>query len=210
MRNLFLAMAVLISACGSASEEDTAVVEMFKAYQSALLQDDGSAAVDFLSDRTVGYYTDMIAKARSMPEDALRKESFLDRFTVLRLRDTFKPEHLATMTGKELLVYAIEQSWIDKEGTALYQVQKVILKDDFAAIRMKRGDVEIPFPFEAYKEDQRWKLDLTSVFVPANLGFVQQAEASGLTEDEFINQILVALGSSDGLTDDLWVPAEAR
>ena len=56
------------------------------------------------------------------------------------------------MTGEELLVYAIEQSWIDKEGTALFEVQRVTLRDDFAAIRNAERRAEIPFPFEAYNE----------------------------------------------------------
>lgn len=210
MRTFLLALAVFVSACAGADRNDQAVIEMFEGYQSALLEDDGAKAVDYLSDTTVAYYSDAIAKAISMPEDALRQESFLDRFTVLRIRDTFDAEELASMTGEELLVYAIEQSWIDKEGTALFEVQRVSLRDNFAAIRMSRDGAEIPFPFEAYNEDGRWKLDLTSVFAPANLGFVQQAEASGLTQDQFIHQILVALGSADGLTDELWLPIEIR
>lgn len=210
MRVLILALAVFVSACTVASEEDTGVSEMFKSYQASLLEDDGAAAVEFLSERTVNYYSEMVSKAVSMPEDGLRKESFLDRFTVLRLRDTFEPERLSTMTGEELLIYAIEQSWIDKEGTALYEVHKVTVRDDFAAIRMKRDGTEIPFPFEAYNENGTWKLDLTSVFEPANLGFVQQTQASGLTEDEFIHQILIALGSANGLTEQLWQPTDTR
>jgi len=208
MKTFLLVLAVFVSACAGAGENDPAVVEMFEGYQSALLEDDGAKAVDFLSEKTVDYYSGIVSKAISMPEDALRQESFLDRFTVLRIRDTFDAKQLATMTGEELLVYAIEQSWIDKEGTSLFQVQRVTLKDDFAAIRMKRDGVEIPFPFEAYNEEGRWKLDLTSVFAPANLGFVQQAEASGQTQDEFIHQILVALGSANGLTEELWLPSE--
>ena len=66
---------------------------MFEGYQSALLEDDGAKAVDFLSEKTVGYYSDIVSKAISMPEDALRRESFLDRFTVLRIRDTSTPSN---------------------------------------------------------------------------------------------------------------------
>lgn len=207
MRNLFLILIVFVVACAGVNEEDLAVADMFESYQSSLLKDDGDIAVEYLSERTVQYYSDMVTKALSMQEDTLRNESFLDRFTVLRLRDTFRPDQLADMTGKELLVYSIEQSWIDKEGTALYEVQKVTTKDNFAAIRMRRGTVEIPFPFEAYKENGRWKLDLTSVFAPANIGLVQQVKNSGLTEDEFLDQILIALGSAEGLTDELWNPS---
>jgi len=145
-----------------------------------------------------------------MPQDTLQKESFIDRFTVLRLRDEIEPGQLATMTGKELLIYAIERSWIDKEAVAEYEIQKITLKDDFAAIRLTKGDVEVAFPFEAYKEDGRWALDLTPGFQLTNLWFVQQAEEAGLTEDEFINRILIGLGSSEGLTDELWIPSEAQ
>lgn len=210
MRTFLLVFLVLLSACADTDENVPAVIDMFKGYQSALLEDDGVTAVGFLSDKTVAYYSDAIVKANTMSEDELRQESFLDRFTVLRVRDTFDSEQLATMTGEQLLVYAIEQSWIDKEGTALFQIRRVTLNNDFAAIRMTRDGAEIPFPFEAYNEDGRWKLDLTSVFAPANVGFVQQAEASGLTQDQFMHQVLIALGSADGLTADLWLPAQTQ
>ena len=182
---------------------------MFTEYQSALLRDDGGAALQYLSDRTVKYYDAMLSGARSMPEGELRELLFLDRFTILRLRSTFDTNQLATLTGKELLVYAVEQSWIDKVGTALFEVQEVRVKDDFAAIRMLRDDVEIPVAFEAYRESGKWKLDLTSVFEFANLGFVQQVESLGMTEDEFIDQILKALGHSKGLSDELWIAKQS-
>lgn len=210
MRRHFLTLILLISACATVDEEHAILVKTFKGYQSSLLQDDGNIAVGFLSDRTVQYYADLVTRARFMPEESLRKEPFLDRFLVLKIRDEFEPDQLAALTGQELLTYAIKHSWIDKEGTAKLEVHKITVKGDFAAIRLKQGNKKIPVPYDAYKEDGKWALDLTSTLGQLNVLFAQIAAEAGWTEDEFIDQTLIGSGSSEGLTDKLWIPPEAQ
>ena len=207
MRWFITALLVLVASCGNSKSDELAVREMFVSYQSALLRDDGSEAVNYLSQRTIDYYAELLEHARLTPEDELRGELFMDRFTVLRLRSEFDSRKLSELSGEEVLEYAIEEAWIDKEGTALFEVQQVRIRDDFAAITFTRDGIEVPVIFEAYRESGSWKLDLTSVFAVANYAFVQQIEDSGLTEDEFIDEIFKALGHSDGLTAQLWMPA---
>lgn len=201
-----LLFAFLIFSCSARSEQEIAVQRMFEDYQSALLSQDEDVAANLVSSKTINYYSSMLENARNSTKEEIKSFSFLDMMVVIRIRAEFSAEEINNMTGMSLLQHGIEQGWIDKESTSKFKVTKVTIKDEYAAINFKSGTQNVPFAFDAYKENEIWKLDLTSVFPYVNIALEKQISDAEMTREQMLDLILKGLGYGEGLQESFWKP----
>jgi hypothetical protein len=80
-----------------------------------------------------------------------------------------------------------------------------MIKSDTATTKIKKNGQIAPFGFTFRKENNQWKLDLTSIFPVSQIAFQQAIEESGMSEDEFVFYLVEAVSESK-VEESVWNP----
>ena len=110
------------------------------------------------------------------------------------------------MTGREIIVYAVAQGWIDKDGAASIRLGDFAVKGDFASGGLLGNGGEVsPFRLEFLREDGEWRLDLAEMLKIARFGIDYAVQQTGMSEEEFLLFVLeYSSGRKPG--PEIWSP----
>jgi hypothetical protein len=187
--------------------EVKAVKASFDNYKQAILNDKGEEAVQYVDSRTINYYGDVLEKVRSADSATVNRLDLLDKVMVFSVRHRATKEDILSFDGKGLLVYAIKSGMVGKNSVVNSSIGDVTVEGTFAKGQYVSNGQKAPFNFDFYKEDNAWKVDLTSIFPTTNIVFRKLVEESGQTENEFLFSILERLtGRRPG--DEIWIPTQ--
>jgi hypothetical protein len=187
--------------------EVKAVTASFDNYKQAILNDKGEEAVQYVDSRTINYYGDVLEKVRSADSATVNRLDLLDKVMVFSVRHRATKEDILSFDGKGLLVYAIKSGMVGKNSVVNSSIGDVTVEGTFAKGQYVSNGQKAPFNFDFYKEDNAWKVDLTSIFPTTNIAFRKLVEESGQTENEFLFSILERLtGRRPG--DEIWIPTQ--
>jgi hypothetical protein len=187
--------------------EVKAVTASFDNYKQAILNDKGEEAVQYVDSRTINYYGDVLEKVRSADSATVNRLDLLDKVMVFSVRHRATKEDILSFDGKGLLVYAIKSGMVGKNSVVNSSIGDVTVEGTFAKGQYVSNGQKAPFNFDFYKEDNAWKVDLTSIFSTTNIAFRKLVEESGQTENEFLFSILERLtGRRPG--DEIWIPTQ--
>src|SRR5690606_46733 len=105
--------------------------------------------------------------------------------------------------GEGLLIYAIKEGMVGKNSVANNTIGDITIDENFAKGQLVVNGKEAPFYFHFYKEEDLWKIDLTSIFPIAETAFKKMQQDSGQEENEYLLTILEMLtGNKPG--DEIW------
>jgi hypothetical protein len=162
--------------------EVKAVTASFDNYKQAILNDKGEEAVQYVDSRTINYYGDVLEKVRSADSATVNRLDLLDKVMVFSVRHRATKEDILSFDGKGLLVYAIKSGMVGKNSVVNSSIGDVTVEGTFAKGQYVSNGQKAPFNFDFYKEDNAWKVDLTSIFPTTNIVFRKLVEESGQTE----------------------------
>jgi hypothetical protein len=207
---LFIA---LITSCESPQDkakpvdETGAVRAAFDNYKSAILNDQGEDAVKYVDSRTMKYYSDMLELVKNANEAEVNALSVVDKMMVLTVRHRTSKEDILSFDGKELLVYAIKSGMVGKNSVSDNTIGEITIDNNFAKGQLISKGQKAPFYFHFYKEDDQWKIDITSIFSVATATFENIIQESGQEENEFIFSLLeMVSGKKPG--PEVWEPVK--
>lgn len=186
-----------------------AVRQTFAEYRLALLRQDGDAAVEVLSQPTVDYYAAIQQLAVCGSEDEVRGQSLIDRMQVLLMRLRVPKGELLTMSGRETLIYAIEQGWVGRSDVASASVGDVTITNGTAVGQHVVQGQPSEAKFYFVNEEGAWKLDLLPTIQASGKAMSMLAKQHNRQEDEWLFQ-LVGLVTQRQLTDAAWEPISPR
>jgi hypothetical protein len=202
-----LFLLVLSISAFTQKSEVKAVKASFDNYKQAILNDKGEEAVQYVDSRTINYYGDVLEKVRSADSATVNRLDLLDKVMVFSVRHRATKEDILSFDGKGLLVYAIKSGMVGKNSVVNSSIGDVTVEGTFAKGQYVSNGQKAPFNFDFYKEDNAWKVDLTSIFSTTNIAFRKLVEESGQTENEFLFSILERLtGRRPG--DEIWIPTQ--
>lgn len=185
------------------SKEDAAILECFNSYKSAILNDKGEKAVDLVDSRTISYYSEILEKVKTSDSTTINSMNIMDKLMVFSIRHRTSKEDIMSFDGKQLLVYAIQQGMVGKNSVANNEVGSISVNEDFAKGQaVINGKPEELF-YHFYKEEGKWKMDLTSLFPAGTAAFELMAEQSGMEENEYLF-LLLEMTSGDEVSDSIW------
>jgi hypothetical protein len=213
---------LLLSACAGSADRDKvnadstqsgiddemeakAVVESFASYKSAILNDKGEVAVKYVDSRTISYYSKVLDLVKNADSSKVESLGLLDKLMVLIIRHKAPKEEILSFDGKGLLVYSINNGMIGKNGAANNSIGEVTVVDDFAKGQLVVSDKPTPLAFHFYKEDDQWKVDLTSAFPASEAAFQQMVDQSGQAENEYLLSLL-EMTSGKKAGSEIWQP----
>ncbi len=173
----------------SAKEAPAEVQAAFKMYRQALLDGDGEAAWSVIDSHTTRFYGQMLRDSLSLPARDLNRLDYIHRLTVLRLRTEFRKPQLQALTGRDVFVLAVTNGWISKSTVqSVPALQRVTVNGRYAQGYLP-VDPRVPALYFIY-EDSQWKLALWKTFEIANGAIRQMKQESGLSEKEFLLNML--------------------
>ena len=200
---LFVMAQLFLTACSN--NEEPAVLQSFEGYKTAILNNDGAKAYDFIDKNTRDYYALTLDRALHLSASDTKSLNIIDMMNVLLARHAIDKDELKSMDGRDFFIYATDKGWIDKERTADVNIKVASIEDNIATTHLVRAGQEAPFGFLFTKEEGQWKIDLSSVFDVSRKVMETTIDAAGMMRTEFI---FTVLETSTGHEADasLWQP----
>jgi len=187
------------------NQEEKSVVESFETYKDAILNDKGEIAVSSVDSRTLSYYSNILNQTKEADSTKLNSLGVIDKFTVLTMRHKASKEEILSFNGKGVLEYAIKNGMVGKNSVANTTIGEVIIDGDFAKGQLVKNGQKAPFYFHFYKENNIWKIDITSLFSAGVMAFKKMIEDSGKNENDFFLYILEAMTGKKP-SPEIWNP----
>jgi hypothetical protein len=202
-RSLGLLLALWTTVALADDAED--IRQVFGSYRAALLAGQGEAAAVLLSRSTHAYYDEMRRLALFGDAASVQRLSMVDQINVLLLRLRIPVDELERLSPQELIVHAVNQGWIGKNGVSNTQAGEVLTEGDVAVVHAIVGGRDAGPMFRFNREDGAWRLDLVPTMRAVNAALQTAAQAAGVSEQQFM---LGAIGSVVGrrVGPEAWVP----
>ncbi len=199
---------LVLSHCTYAQKnQEKLVKESFEKYRSAILNDRGEEAVNYVDSRTISYYADILDLVKTGDSSIVEVRSVLDKLMVFMIRHRVSKEDILSFDGRSLLIYAIESGMVGKNSVANSSLGEVTIEGDFAKGQFVANGEKAPVFFHFYKEEGQWKIDLTSLFPMSVIALDQIVQDSGENENDFLFSLLKKVtGNTPG--DEIWQPID--
>lgn len=185
-----LIFAFLLNSCSASKKEEELVRKSFENYKTAILNNKGEEAVQYLDSRTTKYFSDILTKTKNADSTEVDNLDLMDKLMVFSIRHRATKSEILSFDGKSLLIYAINEGMVGKNSVANNTVGEVAIDGNFAKGQFIANGQKTPFYFHFYKEDDKWKLDLTSIFSIGTDTFKKMQKESGLNENEYLFSLL--------------------
>lgn len=203
---LSLALIVFIS-CSAQKKEEKAVRKSFDDYKSAILNDKGEEAVNYVDSRTISYYSEILNTTINADSLTVNSLVLMDKLMVLIIRHKTTKEDILSFDGRGLLIYAIDEGMVGKNSVANSIIGEVKIDGDFAKGQLIANEQKTPIYYHFYKEKGEWKIDLTSIFSIGTMAFKKMVDESGQEENEYL-YMLLEMSTGKKPSADIWKQIE--
>ncbi|WP_299399474.1 hypothetical protein [Pelagibius sp.] len=207
MRRLPVLLLVVSLVVPSLARADAAAVDQsFQAYRTAIMASDGAKAAAVVTQGSHDLYRQYADQALTLDRSGLNALHVMDRTNVLLLRHSLDRPRMETMSGEEIIAFAVDQGWIGKEGAERLQLGDYAVAGDAATGTVLAADGRrTSFQLQFLKEAERWRLDLVSMLNITRTAIEYSVKQSGMTEDEFLFLVLeISTGRKAG--PEIWNP----
>lgn len=194
---LFLLISILFLSCQqtfaqqpTAAVEKTRVIALFDQYKEAVATENGRVAVHCISSNSITYYEQVLDHVLHANKEKLLSLPSGDLMQVLALRRAFPKTLLITLDGRKLYQTMIEHKFTEEEQLAQTTLGYIAFRDNEAKAQMiLRGKPSSVF-FYFVKEDDQWKLDLTTTVEMTSTFVENKARDSQLSVPDFLEAIM--------------------
>lgn len=189
----------------SQASDESQVRATFSRYKSAILHDNPDDALEYVDSRTVAYYSKVLDLVKHAGESDVKALPLLDKLMVLTVRHKMEREELLSFDGKSLLAQVIRTGLLGKNSVANLSVGEVIVKNDVARAQLVVDGAIAPYHFHFHREDEKWKIDLTSLFPTTSEAIRKRINESGQGENEFL-LAMIEKASGKAPEQTIWNP----
>ncbi len=187
------------------SNDSLEVKQCFNNYKQAILVSDGEEAIKWVDEHTLQYYEEILSFSLSADSSAIQERTLMDKLTILSIRHRVPKEEVLKMSGDDFFKYAINEGMVGKNSVMNIEIGEVSIEGEFATGNIVASGQKSPLNFHFYKEEDAWKIDLTSIFQVSNAGLSSMIKSNGMTENEFIFSSLEML-TGKKVEDSIWEP----
>ncbi len=205
MRRLLVLLFLLLPLPATAEPIDD-VKESFLAYKTAILEADGDTAADVVTQNSREYFRDLADHALTLDRAGLHEIHLTDRLYAMLLRHNLDRTTLQSMSGSEVVSYAVDEGWIGRNGASQLRLGHYEIEGDHASGTILRQDgLKSSFKMEFVREGGRWLLDLVALMKLTRTAFEYAVQQSGLSEDDFV-MLMLEQGTGRKPSPDIWSP----
>lgn len=204
-----LAGACTLSCSQPSAAEIKAVRAALASYGQALLDEDGKRATRHVDRETIDYYGRMLDAALDGKPADIRAMRPFDKMMVLRIRTSLEPSVVENMTASDLFALGVDKGWIGRTSARRMKIGKVTFTENEARGTIVLDSKRAPISWLFRKEDDRWKLNLTSFLSIANRTLERSVEQQGMSVDDYVVQTLANLNGKK-IDDAAWQPMRTK
>ncbi len=187
------------------SAEQNLVKKAFTNYKTAILNNNGKKAFYCVDSNTYFYFEKMQAFAKTADSVTIDGLNIIDKIMVLSLRHRVEAKDLLTWNTQQIFEFAVNSGMVGKNSVATFTPSKVTIDKKFAKLELLASGKKNPNIFHLYKQNNAWKLDLTSIMAAGAIAFRQMLIDAGKNENEVIIQLLNAL-EQKSVSPTIWLP----
>jgi hypothetical protein len=203
---LLLLMMTLGSCRDSGPVDDVAEVRsVFDGYMQALARGDGATAADLVDQNTIDYHERMVQLARTADSTEVARLDVMERIMVLGLRMQVDRETLRRMDGRQAVALGSSAGLAGGSELAALDIGAVTVDGDRASAPIRLGGFPVPAKFHFTREQEGWRMDVTSLFDISRMAFDQMALRRGESSNEWLMELLEETSGTPPPAD-LWHP----
>lgn len=166
--------------------DEKAVLASFDAYKEAILASDGKEAVTHVDQNTLAYYSEMLELSISADSSTVDGLGLMDKLMVMTVRHRVPAEEVREMSGRAFFIYAVDEGMVGKNSVMNLEIGEVNIDGNSANGAVVSNGQPAPFGFDFHKENDSWKIDLTSIFGISETAITQMITQQGMTDTEWI------------------------
>ncbi|MEM6720791.1 MAG: hypothetical protein AAF611_15785 [Bacteroidota bacterium] len=190
----------------SSTSDKERITEVFNNFKSAILENKGTEAVSHVHKNTTGYFSYVLREAKY--SDSTEVSSFppKDKFLILLIRQFYNKEEIKKLNRKTLMAFVIDKWFIGKDDIQSLTLGKIVMdtkEENRATARIRSYDLRTPYSVDFYKENNRWKIDLSPTYADITRGLRKMINKSGMKENEFILWAIKEF-SGQAPRDNIW------
>lgn len=215
---LLLSLFVL-NACDNGAEEKMlqqkalrAEIKLVKAafakYQTAVLSQDGYEAMKCLNQKTIDFYDDLLDKVRYATQEEIEMLSDADQMQVLAIRRFFTKELIFDLTGITLYATCVREGLNDTQYLKTMSIGQVATKGNKAKAQMINNGKKTPIFFDFSKEENQWKIDITTTLIMTSKYLEMEAKKVDLSTRDYILEKILQLSDEEKV--EIFKPLRTR
>ncbi len=192
----------------SVQHDEAGIMSSFAQYKSGLLEKKSNVAIQQLSQGTIDYYAKILDMVKNGTKADIQKQPLVDQINILLPRFLFDASVLGELhTGKDMLVLAIDNGLIDENSVSNLTISKINIVGKTASVEVNTEHGVAPQKLQFIKENNVWKMDLTSILPATNAVLESVIASAGMTQGTFLMEIFERkYGKKPG--DEIWEPLE--
>ena len=205
MKRVVTILVLLFPFIALAQNEANEVKKCFGYYRDAILQDRGGDAVNFVDSKTIAYYNEVMQHVRSDDSIKLQNLALFDRLMVLSVRHQLSKKDLQGKDGKGLFTLSIQKGLISKASLQGTDLGDITVDKNTARGQMLVNNNKTPVFMNFYKENNVWKINITSTFEQTTHSIQRMLKRSQKPENEFLMTLLKSANNIEP-TRNIWKP----
>lgn len=205
MKRVITIVVLLFPLLAIAQNEANEVKKCFGYYRDAILQDRGGDAVNFVDSKTIAYYNEVMQHVRTDDSVKLQNLALFDRLMVLSVRHQLSKKDLQGKDGKGLFVLSIQKGLISKASLQGTDLGDITVDKNTARGQMLVNNNKTPVYMNFYKENNVWKINITSTFEQTTHSIQRMLKRSQKPENDFLMTLLKSANNIEP-TRSIWKP----
>jgi len=195
--NQILVLIILFIVCigQSMPSPEKLIREVFESYRQALIDKDGDKAWYYIDSQTINFFEDLRNKSLTLSYEDMNGLDVMKKFIILRLRNDFNKKQLETMNPKDIFVAGVERGYISNDTIKDIKLNKIEVQGNIASGFVSQAP-KIP-SFYFAEANGIWKVALVKNMDMGNAFFEKMLDQSGMTEKEFLIDLLSQVSSSE-------------
>lgn len=206
---MLLFVSTVLCAQSQKTRDEKAIQKCFDSYKAAIMEGNAEAAARLVDSRTISYYSEVLNVALHTDSIGIDTLSLFDKMMVLSVRHRIPQQALRAADGKALFIEAVRNGMVSKSGISSMDIGTIEISGAAALCDIISNGKRTPFQFQFYKEKDVWKINLTSLFPLAAIGFEQAAKKSNVPDNVFVFNTLEQLTGTRP-TSSIWQPLRRR
>jgi hypothetical protein len=187
--------------------EVLSIKHTFDRYKSAILNDSGNKAIQYVDSKTIAYYGRILDLVKTADSTKIETLSIMDKFMVFTLRQSVPNRFIKGFDAKALFSYAVMSGMVGKSSVSNQSISEVTINGNTARGQVMSGDKNTTLFHQFNKEDGQWKIDLTYLFPITNNALIELAKNSGLSQNEYLFAIIQKT-TGEAIKSDIWKPVQ--
>lgn len=194
-----------INAFGQSNPSNDDITNTLNEFKKSIIDTNGESAVNLLSSHSLDYFEVILNNVSNSPKDIVSKLSIVDKMIVLGARQKLTSSEASKLDGKSFFNFAVKAGIVNKGMIKSIEISNIVIDGEKAQADIVTNNIETGVKLDFARENNKWKIDIISIYPATNLLLKNMIEMMGKDEDDFVLGI-IEQNTGQKLTEEIWLP----